>query len=272
MVKQILMVLILVAALTGVVSAVELADTPVHEAMRVAIAGVDVPTSNVWADKSGDEFGDDQKIGKPADKMATEGKGGKSVLKAGLLSALVPGGGQYYLGRRRTAKFFFAAEAATWVAYVSFHTYGNWKKADYIGYAAEHAHAQLAGKSENFLNWVGFYDNLREFNTMGRVSDPDRPYLENTPTNHWEWQSESERRMYRDLRNGSKESYRRADFMIVAAVVDRIISIVDAVRSASRMSREIEGDEFSMQSNRRFKFAVDPLASRQVCLTVYPGF
>jgi len=106
------------------------------------------------------------------------------------------------------------------------------------------------------------------------VGDPDRAYLEDTPDNHWEWQSDAERRMYRDLRNGSKEAYRRADFMVVAAVVDRMISIIDAVRSAKRMNRalEDEDDAFTARSNRKFHFTVDPLASRQVCITLYPGF
>ena len=57
-----------------------------------------------------------------------------------------------------------------------------------------------------------------------------------------------------------------------AAVIDRIISIIDAVRSASRMGREIESDEFSMEPGGKLRFTVDPLASRQLCVTFCPGF
>ena len=270
MVKTILAVLVLLVALPVAGSTVELADSPVHEAMRAAIGGALHPA--LFAGKSDDEFGDEKPAAKPKEAAETPKTGHKSLYKAALLSAIVPGGGQYYLGNKRAARYFFVAEAATWVAYFSWHTYGNWKKDDYVRYAAERANAQLEGKSEEFLSWVGFYDNIREFNNLGRVSDPERAYLFDTPANHWEWQNQGDRRTYRDLRNSSKEAYRRSDFMIAAAVVDRIISIIGAVRSASHMGRSIESEDFSAQPGSRFKFEVDPLASRQICLTLYPGF
>jgi hypothetical protein len=277
MVKQSLTILALFVVSAVAAAAVDLADSPVQEAMRAAVASSNIAASDLWAGNDSDEFKNDEdalnkpKAAAPVDQVTT---GSKSAFRAGLYSALVPGGGQYYLGNRRTARYFFAAEAATWIAYFSFHTYGNWREDDYIRYASEHANAQLEGKSDEFRTWVGFYNNVREFNSFGRVGDPERAYLEDTPENHWEWQSDAERRMYRDLRNGSKEAYRRADFMIVAAVVDRMISIIDAIRSAKRMNRalEDEGDGFSARSNRKLQFSVDPLASRQICITLYPGF
>ena len=51
--------------------------------------------------------------------------GGKSVFKAVLYSSLIPGGGQYYLGKRKTARYFFAAEESclpdTWLGTVRPH-------------------------------------------------------------------------------------------------------------------------------------------------------
>jgi hypothetical protein len=277
MVKQSLTILALLTASTVAASAVGLADGPVREAMRFEVAGSNIAASDLWANLGSGEFEDEEDaLNKPreATPVDQEKGGHKSAFKAALYSALVPGGGQYYLGHKRTARYFFAAEAATWIAYFSYHTYGNWREDDYIRYAAENANAQLEGKSDEFRTWVGFYGNIREFNTFGRVGDPERAYLKDTPENHWEWQSDADRRMYRDLRNGSKEAYRRADFMVVAAVVDRMISVIDAIRSASRMNRtlEDEGDSFTDRSDRKFHFSVDPLSSRQLCITLYPGF
>lgn len=260
-----LLTLVLIVAAVGNISAVSLQQSPLHDAMRKSLAAERWQIDLSSGLQRGDEFGD-----APGSTPVETGR--KSVLKAALFSALVPGGGQYYLDRRRTARYYFAVEAATWIGYIAFRTYGNWRTTDYIDFAAVHAHAQLAGKSEDFLSWVGFYSSIREFNNLGRAFDPERPYLWDTPANHWEWQTDQERQTYRDLRNRSKEAYRKSDFMIGAAIVNRVISVIDAVRSAIRMNRRIGDSETFSQQDRSLKFRVDPLASRQLSLTVYPGF
>ena len=248
--------------LTGTGWAATLGKTPVDDAMRAEVASATWSVSRSVAAWS-DDFGVT-----PEEKV----QGKKSVFKAALFSALIPGGGQYYLGNRRTARYFFTAEALTWIGYLSFQVYGDWRKDDYIRYAAIHANAQLEGKSDDFLSWVGFYNSIREFNSLGRAWDNSRPYLEDTPENHWNWLSEEERQTFRDLRNRSREAYRRSDFMIGVAVVDRVISIIDAVRSAGRINRRIGIGDLSSSAGS-IAFSVDPLSPRrQVCLTLYPGF
>ena len=61
--------------------------------------------------------------------------------------------------------------------------------------------------------------------------------------------------------------------MLGVAIVDRIVSIVDAVRSAGRINRRLGTNEFSLGEDRSLKLSVNPFSSRQqVCLTLYPGF
>ena len=242
--------------------AVTIGESPVSEAMRASLATA-AWSGNVSSTAWSDDFD------APAEEVSS---GRKSVFKAALYSALVPGGGQYYLGQRRTARYFFTAEALTWLGYLSFQMYGDWRKSDYIDYAATHANARLEGKSDDFVTWVGFYNNIREFNALGRAWDNERPYLRDTPDNHWEWQSTDDRRTFRDLRNRSREAYRRSDFMIGVAIIDRVISIIDAVRSTGRINRRIGGGDLSA-ANGALEFSVDPLSPRrQLCFTFYPGF
>ncbi|MEW5795472.1 MAG: DUF5683 domain-containing protein [Candidatus Zixiibacteriota bacterium] len=255
--------IVVVVSVSSGVHAIELGQSPVHVAMQNSL-NAETRSLGVTGNLANDEFG-----GGTRDQSET---GRKSVVQAALYSAIIPGGGQYYLDRRRTARYFFGAEAGIWIAYLSFHTYGRWREDDFIAYAAAHANARLEGKSEEFQSWVGFYSSIREFNTLGRAFDPERPYLADTPENHWQWQSERERQTYRDLRNRSKEAYRRSDFMIGAAIVNRIISVVDAIRSAVRINRRIAAPGFSSAQPRPFRLSFDPLASRQICVTVYPGF
>ena len=257
--------LIILLAATSARGAVPPAETPIQRAMQAEIASGNLAPMTVriqgWED---DDFGGS------GDRPMS---GGKSIFKAALFSSLVPGAGQYYLGKRRTARYFFAAEALTWLGYLSFRTYGNWRQDDYIAYAATYANADLAGKSDDHLTWVGFYGSIREFNSFGRAWDPERAYLEDTPENHWEWQSDDDRQTYRDLRNRSLEAYRRSDFMIGVAILDRVVSVIDAVRSAHKLNRRIDMDSSDRGQGRSFKLAVNPFSSRrQVCLTFYPGF
>ena len=104
------------------------------------------------------------------------------------------------------------------------------------------------------------------------VGDPDRPYLEDTPENHWLWLSDSDREAYRDLKNSSREAYRRSDFMIGVAVVNRIISVIDAVRDAKRANRRLD-DSFTNSDGFNYRFSIDPLdPDTQVTLTIYTPF
>jgi hypothetical protein len=220
-----------------------------------------------WADEF-DEANNESNSDSGSAKIVT---GRKSVWKAGLLSALVPGAGEYYVGSRHKARYFFAAEALTWIGFASFKIYAGWKEDDYINLAATRANAQLEGKSDAFHDFVGFYNSIDDYNTAGRIIEPDRPYLPDTPENHWRWESQEDRLDYRQLKNRSREADRRADFMIGVAVVTRLISIVDAIRDAGRVNREI--DTFSEENNKTFKFSVNPFQSRnQIQLTMLTGF
>jgi len=248
-------------------TAVELKSTPVHDAMIAELAMAN------W----GDEF-DQVNQKKTADKKSSEnnfektGGGGKAVWKAGLLSALIPGAGELYLGNKAKARYFFAAEAVTWIGFISFRTYGSWKKDDYIDYAAKYAGADIEDKDEEFHDLVGFYSSIDEYNVLGRVGDPDREYLEDTPENHWFWDSPEDQATYRSLKTSSKDSYNRANFALGVAAVTRVISIIDAIRDARKQQRRI-GSDFTQENKINYKFSVHPFSdTRQFSLTLYTPF
>jgi len=243
-------------------SAVELGTAPVLNAMD---EGIQMAR---WEAATDFSFDDDKNDDAQSTSYAS---GRKSVFRAAAYSALLPGAGQFYLGSRKKARYFFAAEALTWIGYISFHSYGGWKKDDYVQYGAIHADAQLEGRGDEFADYVGFYESIYDFNSAGRVTDLDRAYLEDTPENHWQWNSDDEQRTYRDLKNSSREAYRRADLMIGIAVVDRIVSVIDAIRSTTRHNRQL-GSEFGAAHDRSFRFSVQPFSDRcQVKLTLMTG-
>ncbi len=261
---NILLFALFLTAIGSPARAVELAPTPVQDQLLMNLSAP--------GDADEDEFGDlnKQEIAQ-SDSFESSGKK-VSVFKAAALSTLLPGLGEYYVGQKGKAKYFFAAEAVTWIGFFAFRTYGSWKEDDYIRFAAEKANASIEDKDDEFRDWVGFYDDIYQFNTLGRVSDPDRPYLEDTPENHWQWLSADDQESYRDLKNRSREAFRRSEFMIGVAILNRVISVIDAVRDARKARRTLD-DSFGTSDSPRYRLSFDPLNSRQmVSLTVYTPF
>jgi hypothetical protein len=194
----------------------------------------------------------------------TQDNNRKSVSKAMLYSALLPGLGEHYVGNRKKARYFFAVEAVSWLGFLSYHVYGDWKEDDYVNFARERAGAQLEDKDDLFRDWVGFYDDIDQFNEYGRVQDRDRPYLVDNESNHWRWRNSADRTAYRELKNGSREAFRRRDFTVGLMIVNRIVSIIDAVHDA-RKTRRLFGDATPSADGERFGYRldVDPLGAEQ---------
>ena len=236
--------------------------------------------TNLLADK--DNF-DDFDNGKKADSVSQTRQDSKpaasfsgtnvSALKAGLYSALLPGLGEHYTGHKTKAKVFFSVEAIGWIGFVSYQLYGKWRKDDLVNYAATYASADLSDKDDEFIDLVGFYTDIDEYNTAGRVGDRERPYLPDVQQYHWRWQSEQEQNAFRNLKNRSREAFRRSEFMLGLMVLNRVVSIIDAVRDAKRAQRTIDRPFSKGDKVRTLDLAVDPFGVRnQIRVSWYPGF
>lgn len=245
------------------IDAIELTDSPIESEMRAAVRQL-APLELSLADGA-DDFGF-------ASNQEGEGGGSKSVFKAGLYSAILPGAGEFYLGAKKKARVFFVVEAISWIGFASFRTYSGWKKDDFVRFAAVNANAQLEDKSNEFHDLVGFFSDIDEANTRGRIETPGQEFLPDTPENHWRWTSSADQEVYRTLKNRSREANRRADFLLGAAIVNRIVSVVDAVISAKKEGRKI-GRKFTTLNRPTYSFRIDPMSrNRQLSFTYYPGF
>ena len=239
---------------TSVAEAVELKKTPIQDQLASNINSF----YNERELASLDEF--DNEINS---QQSSDNDESKSIVKAAFYSALLPGLGEYYVGNRSKARVFFAVEATAWIGYLSYRVYGNWKEDDLIRFASEYAGADLEGKSQEFQDWVGFYDDIDQYNSLGRVQDQDRPYLVDNSENHWRWQSDEDRANYRHLKNRSREALRRADFLVGLAVVNRIVSIIDAVRDAKRSNSEIKDADFSLVGKIKYRLDINPFSDNK---------
>jgi hypothetical protein len=165
---------------------------------------------------------------------------GVSTKKAMLLSVLLPGAGQYYAGSTFKGQVFMGIEAAIWSGFIAYRVYGDWKQDDYKAFATAHAGVDNDGKDEEFYDWVGFYSSREEFNQLGRLYYPERPFLPDDAAHNWQWDSESSRAVFKNIKDGSKKSFRNASFMLGLALFNRVIAGIDTYRTVKAAGKKVE--------------------------------
>jgi|GEM_PF-523283 len=185
-----------------------------------------------------------------------EKEGKKSTTKAAFLSLILPGAGEIYGGSGTKGKIFILSEASLWAGFFAFRTYGSWLEDDYRVYAAARAKVSLDGKSETFFDQLAFYDSRDQYNQFALLyyRGERQPYPEDDFW-YWAWDSRESRAHYRDLKNRSKDASRRALYMVGLSLVNRIVSVVDAMKTVQSYNRKK-----SLQLSRmKFDLKANPL-------------
>jgi hypothetical protein len=223
----------------------------------------------VYADKGSDDFDEFEDENKTKEKkkpkegpnktefqMDTGKEKHISRTKAVFLSLVFPGAGHYYAGEKGRAEVFAGFEVATWVSALAFHTYGEWKKDDYVNIAKSHAGIIEADQGDEFYKNLAFYENRDDYNTAGRIINPGAPYYPNTRDYYWQWDETASRKEYRSVRNSSESAFRKATFMVGVAVFNRIVAGIDTFRILRKIKTEVKEDEFSSKEKEGIKFKV----------------
>jgi hypothetical protein len=185
-----------------------------------------------WVDAQ--EFGrtDEFTVSRDPDDDGSGGDTGRRI-KAGAMSLIVPGAGQFYNGDRSKALIMVGVEAAVWGAYLGFDRHADNLSDDYrswagvyAGTAGEHpdSYWQAVGRYADSDAW--YESRLREARAFGDPA-PAAPGDDET----WQWRNEGFRRSYQELRADANEAYDRRDLMILFAIINRAVSVFDAVRN-----------------------------------------
>jgi hypothetical protein len=180
-------------------------------------------------------------------------EGLKSGTKAALLSLLLPGAGEIYGGSKTKGKIFMFSEVSLWAGFFAFRTYGDWLEDDYKVYAASYARVDLDGKDDDFFDNLTFYDSRDQYNQFGPLFFEEKQPYPLDDTWNWEWDSRESREHYRDLKNRSKSAYRRALYMVGLSALNRIVSVVDAIKTVRAYNRkkslELSQIKFDLKAN-----------------------
>jgi hypothetical protein len=203
------------------------------------------------------------------------GASGTSVSKAVWYSLLLPGLGDYYLGRKTRAKAFFIAEAAVWTSFIVFEVQGHLREDSYKEFATAFGGVSSTGHSDDYYRILSQYNSSRDYEESikkdGRFElYPNAGYdaLQNyylsqriSDFEPWEWPSDEKRREYRAIRKGSRQAYRRAMYSVAAGVANRIVSSLFAWKTARDLSRgdRTAGGRFHLQFGHPTTDLRDPL-------------
>ncbi len=163
---------------------------------------------------------------------------GKKVNRGGamLRSLVIPGWGESYLGYHGTARAFFWADVALWTTVIGLETYSRWRQDQFVSFAASHAGAQMAGKSDGFYADIGNYTDTEAYNEV-KLRNRDYEAVYSDPAYFWAWDSDQNRMDYDHIRIQSRSAHNKVFFFIGAAALNRLISLVDSGKKATEMMR-----------------------------------
>ncbi len=184
------------------------------------------------------------------DRAGGPSSAGRKV-KAGLLSLLLPGAGQYYNGDRDKAWVFAGVEAAVWASYFTFDAQGGSRTDTYEEYAV--IYADVAGERSDDAYWraLGRYLDSDAYNESllreARAFDIE-PVELISAEDSWQWRNEDYFRVYQELRADAARAYDRRDFMTFFAIVNRVVAVYDAVRNSvdDKLQGEVLGFHVEM--------------------------
>ncbi len=175
----------------------------------------------------------------------------KSVKKAVLFSALLPGAGQLYAGSQTRAGAFLAAEAALWFGKTRFEAEKKWTEDSYKKYAVTIAGADPNTSSSKYNVMQSYISSdaynqeiiLKARNYFILINnDPEsyQQYLaENLYTGNetWDWKSEANRLEFKDMRNRRQKYILYSNFAFSALLINRLVSVIDVAKVTKNYNR-----------------------------------
>ena len=181
----------------------------------------------------------------------------KSVKKAFFLSLALPGAGEYYVGQKAYTKGFLAAEVVIWSFALLSRYQGNVWRDDYIAFAAVQAGANPQRRDEEYYRDIYEWPNSYWYNEYQWVEArdlyPDDPaaqaaYVADklySDADSWEWSNYQDWDRFRSLRIKSENAYRRITYALGTALLNHVLSAVNAARLAKGYNQKAKQKRFT---------------------------
>jgi hypothetical protein len=165
----------------------------------------------------------------------------KSPALAILYSALLPGMGELYAGNYSLGQYLTITEAVLWGTYIGIEKYGDWKKESYQSYAKSVGGVDLTNKDEEYFAKIADYRDINQYNEE-MSAQRNLKAMYNSESHYWKWATTSERRIYRSMWVSSQVSYNNLRFVVGGMILNRIASIINAVRLVTAYNKSQQAD------------------------------
>ncbi|MCI0494501.1 hypothetical protein L0Z72_05805 [candidate division KSB1 bacterium] len=163
----------------------------------------------------------------------------KDRRKAFFRSLLIPGAGEYYLGKHNLAKAFFFTEISLWVSYIAFREYGKWQRDDALAFAATHSGANIAGKPSQFFIDIGNYQDIYQYNdAKQRMFQFEKVYADEDY--FWSWDLDTNRRKFDKIRLSGDQALNRSVFVLGGIFANHLFSAIHSVWQTHRYNKKLE--------------------------------
>ncbi len=147
-----------------------------------------------------------------------------------LLSALIPGLGEWRSGNKRLAKIFFGTELTLWIGYLSTEAYINNLQGDMESLAALYAGVNTADKDDQYWIDIGSSLSIYDFNAERLLARDLEGGYEEGGEFDWQWESDERRKEYFAKRLNRQDWKRTSTVVVGGIVLNHLISAIDVVR------------------------------------------
>jgi hypothetical protein len=153
-------------------------------------------------------------------------------------SLLLPGMGELYAEAYDSGVYFTIADGVLWGTYIGIDVYANWQKDRYVAYAQSNAGISTINKDDLYYATIGEYQNIEEYNDE-KAFERNFGDMYNTNTYFWKWNTNEERKSYRNMWVSSEQSFNNLRFVVGALILNRVVSAINAVRLVSKYNNNL---------------------------------
>jgi hypothetical protein len=159
-------------------------------------------------------------------------------------SLLFPGWGELSLNQNSRGQKLMAADIILWLTVFNGKNLSKNYESDYRAFASEHADVNWSHTDYLFAVDIGYYENLNNYNSAkarqrsleletdlngGLIREYGHAIYPENGDFDWQWDSDSNRKSYKDMRISSANWDKYANFAIAGLLVNRVISVIDVM-------------------------------------------
>ncbi len=155
-----------------------------------------------------------------------------------IFSAILPGMGELYADGYSSGKYFTIADAVLWGGLIGVSAYSKNQEENYRAFAETYGGVALPGKDDKYFADISSYLDVYEYNHLKDLERSNEIYDENT--HYWKWSGQAQRSEYRDMWKSSETADNSTRFIVGALILNRIASVVNAVRLVNRYNNNLK--------------------------------